>query len=236
MPEQKREPLIHIRQVSALAAARRGAAFPGTAGRSQTYHSATVSTSDGQYDVLLLRTGKRAYVAGQGGVAWSPQHQSPRADLACWAGDKCGRGGGHGWTQYNNEAVRPRRLAFEVRYPFGGSYCEQLRTSLEQLGFFTGEDRLLDGSDVGGFLVAHTAEALVDAIALVDAAIAGMERVPDPDLWWDYEVYERLWTMGVSTPQEDWGYWDWDELPWVGEFYAVRRLSKWVVEVRRTKD
>src|SRR2546422_10002653 len=84
--------------------------------------------------------------------------------------------------------TRPGRIRFEVSYRWGTRYCGKLRAALRELGFVTGTDLLVEGSDNDGFLLAENRQALVTG----QAAIRTMTDAAETD-----DVLTRLHAIGV---------------------------------------
>ncbi len=92
----------------------------------------------------------------------------------------------------------------------GARYCTRLRAALRRLGLATGTDRLVEGSDNEGFLVAPTRRALAAGQAVV-------RRMTDADE--TDAVLDRLRTLGVREIFQDWKH-----LAWEGDAIALQSL------------
>jgi len=103
-------------------------------------------------------------------------------------------------------------VAFEVRYPWGLSYVEQMRTALEALGMVTADNPLVEGGDIAGLLFSDSPASLTAGLALVSAERDGYSDLDDEDdSTWLSDLYERLGELGVQWIEQDWKYCTWED-------------------------
>lgn len=111
------------------------------------------------------------------------------------------------------EAYVPvQEVTFEVRFPWGGSYVEQMDLALQALGFATAENPLASG-DMVGILFAADRATLDAGLALIASAEATFDGdMDDDDFWeWLWEIHDRLGDLGVHWIEQDWKQCLWEE-------------------------
>ena len=110
----------------------------------------------------------------------------------------------------NGKNAPATEVTFEVRYPWGSSYVEQMRTALEVLGMVTADNPLAD-SDTEGLLFSIDSATLTAGLALIVAEERSATDLDDEDAWEALnDLYDRLGAMGVHWIEQDWKYCDWE--------------------------
>jgi len=113
--------------------------------------------------------------------------------------------------ELNGENAPATDVTFEVRYPWGSSYVEQMRTALEALGMVTAENPLVD-SDIQGLLFSVDSATLTAGLALVAAEAADAADLDEENAWNSLsDLYDRLGAMGVQWIEQDWKHCAWED-------------------------
>ena len=114
-------------------------------------------------------------------------------------------------------STKAREATFTVKWPYGASYCNQLKLALRRLGLVIGESPFIGGSDAYGFLVAPDRTALTKARSTIRDSHAAE---PDPDDYAFDALLETLKTLGVYEVMQDWKHLDWQ-----ADVSRLRRLG-----------